>query len=162
MERPRPPCQTRLLHICSIVEVPSLRRCSTISNDGSSYYGRPSSLSTSSAGTLETDGMSRDETLDEEALPPLPPGWTVVMGEAGVFYWNEVNGQIMRLRPTWKRKIPPRKIRIRTRTDSGGSLSSRASTPRNTPRATPTRGFRQPNFSAIANASEGSPPNSTP
>merc|ERR1712178_158078 len=71
-------------------------------------------------------------------------------------YWNEVNGQIMRLRPTWKRKIPPRKIRIRTRTDSGGSLSSRASTPRNTPRATPTRGFRQPNFSAIANASEGS------
>jgi hypothetical protein len=113
-----------------------------ISLDGS-FRGRRSSLS--SAGTLETDGTSTRG--DEEILPPLPPGWTAVEGETGVFYWNEVSGQIMRLRPTWSRKFPPKKIRIRTRTDSGGSLGSRGSTPRNTPRSTPTRGIRQLDFS---------------
>ena len=128
--------------------------------DGS-FHGRRSSLSTSSAGTLETDGASMRGGGDEEPLPPLPPGWTVVEGDTGVFYWNEVSGQIMRLRPTWSRKFPPKKIRIRTRTDSGGSLGSRGSTPRNTPRSTPTRGIRQLDFSgnqagSVQNASSGS------
>lgn len=125
----------------------------------SNYTGRRSSLSMSSTDTSDATksllsaevgllpGNSNYSTEQTDLLPPLPPGWTVVdTEETGVFYWNEVSGQIMRIRPTWTRKFPPRRIRIRTRTSSQGSVESRSSTPRNTPRGTPTRGIRQPDF----------------